>query len=76
MRELCRNDDSKMLKFELFEAMKKGNHKSIGEMEFSIKDIIVDDKRMFLAYTKKFLAGKVEVKKCQFLNRYTFLDYI
>ena len=39
MRDICRNDDARVLKIEFFESNKKGNHRFLGYVEFSIKDI-------------------------------------
>lgn len=76
MKDICRNDDNRLLKVEVFESSKNGNHKKLGETELSIKEITVDNKKIFTVFNKKVIAGSLEVYKCQFLNRYTFLDYI
>ena len=40
MRDLCRNDDNRLLKIEVYESMRKGNHKLLGAAELTLKDII------------------------------------
>lgn len=76
MRDLCRNDDARMLKIEFFESNKKGNHRFLGYVDLSIKEIAQENKKIFTVFNNKVVAGQLEVTKCFFLNRYTFLDYI
>lgn len=75
MRELSRNDDNRLLRVEIYET-RKGIHKIIGTCEFTIKEVAIDQKTMFTVINKKILAGTLEIKKCYFVDRYTFLDYI
>lgn len=76
MRDICRNDDTRVLKLELFEVNKKGFHRFLAYAEFSIKDITQDNRTEFPMFNKKLKAGELHIAKCNFLNRYTFLDYI
>eukprot|EP00347_Sterkiella_histriomuscorum_P019986 403339535 len=76
IRDICRNDDSRMLKIEFFESNKKGHHRFLGYVDFSIKEIAQENKKIFTVFNKKIVAGQLEITRCQFLNRYTFLDYI
>ncbi|CDW86667.1 copine-4 [Stylonychia lemnae] len=76
MRDLCRNDDSRQLKIEFYESNKKGHHRFLGYVDLSIKDIAQENKRIYTVFNKKVVAGQMEITKCLFLNRYTFLDYI
>ena len=75
MKDLCRNDDNRMLRVELYD-VRKNIHKLIGTTEFTIKDVGINNKRTYPLFHKKILAGTLEVAKCNFLDRYTFLDYI
>jgi hypothetical protein len=63
MKDLCRNDDNRLLKVEIFESMKNLNHRLLGGAEFALKDIIIDDKKSFICYNKKIIAGSLEVIK-------------
>jgi hypothetical protein len=47
LKELCRNDDNRVLKIDIFEAQKKGIHKLVGSLELTLKEIMTDDKRVF-----------------------------
>lgn len=76
MRELCRNDDNRLLKIEIFDALKNGNKRMLGSVEFTLKEIVVDEKKAFQVYNKKIVAGTLTIHNHRFLNRYTFLDYI
>ena len=76
MKEICRNDDNKLLRVEIFESFKKGNPNLLGQAEFSIKEIVIDNKKIYTVFDKRIVAGTLIVHKCHFLNRYTFLDYI
>ena len=57
MRDICRNDDNRLLRVEIFETLKKGNNKSLGSVELTIKEMGIDGKKLFTVFNKKLLAG-------------------
>ena len=63
MKLLCRNDDNRLIKVEIYEAMKKGNHRMIGATEFNLKDIITYNKTYFQCFNKKSLSGQLHILK-------------
>jgi len=76
MRDICRNDDARQLRIEVYESNRKGKFSIQGTIELTIKEIAIDNKKHFTAFNKKMVVGELIILKCQFLNRYTFLDYI
>ena len=63
IKDLCRNDDNRLLKVEFYESLKKGNPKFLGHSEFCLKEIVIDGKKTFEVFNKKIISGKMEILK-------------
>jgi hypothetical protein len=57
MKELCRNDEDRLLRVEFFESNKRTNGKLIGIAEFTLKDIISYEKKLFQVFNKRTMMG-------------------
>jgi hypothetical protein len=49
LKELCRNDENRMLKVEIFESKKNGS-RLVGMSEFTLKEIISEGVKLFKAF--------------------------
>lgn len=57
MREICRNDDNRQLRIEIYESSKKGNHKNLGHAELTIKEVGIENRKLYTVFNKKVVAG-------------------
>lgn len=76
MKEICRNDKDRMLKFEVYKITKRGGQQFLGQAEMSILSMLKSKTNEFNVYVGKSLRGNIQVSKLEEWNKYSFIDYI
>lgn len=76
MTELCRGDEYTNLRIVFFGWDRKGKHKELGIVNFSLYDITTEKIWDYKIYSAKSIVGTFYVLKYEITAKYTFMDYI
>lgn len=76
MTDLCRGDEYTNLWIVFFIWDKKGKHKELGVVNFSLYDISTEKIRDYKIFSAKSIIGTFYVLRYDVIAKYTFLDFI
>jgi hypothetical protein len=77
LKELVRNDLTRLLKIEIYLFNKRGEDQLLGKAEFCLNDVIRDNINQHVnVYLNKVPMGKIETTLAKEWNKYQFIDYI
>lgn len=76
IKDICRNDRDRMLRFEIYKITKRGGQQYLGCAEMSVLSMINSKTGIFNVYIGKSLRGEIHVAEIKEWNKYAFIDYI